>query len=164
MSQVERSIRVRNAKSSVHSSAQEEQAQHSVDASTRGKVDRLKTLRDKISELKKRHKETLSVMEKEAKEIEKELLALAQDQSLPKITGEQFVAEFSPTVTREIDPRKLLHFMKENGTQNLYFEYITCPITKAVKDMGEKVLLEKQVLTVHSKPFSSIKINDKSVV
>jgi hypothetical protein len=124
------------------------------DDTLRDKVDHLYVLEQTFSQKKKE----LDGMDSSIKELKKELREYARSTGKKKIFGKNSVAEFKPSISRGINGKEFLEFLKSLGKAQDFWSYAKIGIGAATKDYGEAVLESFGILTSEVDPFGNMKV------
>jgi hypothetical protein len=102
---------------------------------------------DRVKAATARYKEETEYDVSRIQEITEALLAHAKENKLDRIKGDEAVLDVVPSTSNQIDARKLLKFLAENGRRAEFLDVIKVQVTEALKTFGEKALLAAGVLT-----------------
>lgn len=132
------------------------------DSAIRDKVDRLYALKNTLRARNDAHKQETVNLESQIKELAAAVRGWADEHGKSRVTGVTAVAEFSPGVSRAVDPKKLLNFLKELGKTGEFWDFVKVPIGEITKIYGESVLESAGVLQVESDPRGNMKVIQNS--
>ena len=108
------------------------------------------------------HKQQTESMRLEIADLKDKLVEYATEKQKSKIIGTAVTATFSPSVRKQINPKKFLNFLKSLSKTNEFWEYASVPVGETVKNYGEAVLSSADVLTYTADKYGNLKIVEHS--
>ena len=119
------------------------------------KADRLLSLKTQLSI---RNRET-KALETEISALQAELLAYGRENLLDRLSTGSTLVEFTPRVSRKIDPKTFLAFLQGHGRTKEFYNFVDVPLKRAISNFGEAVLESSGVLSSSSTPYAGLKVS-----
>jgi len=130
-----------------------------MDTAIEAKIDRLLALKTQLSVREETFKRETKSIRAEIDDLQQTLLVYGRDNELERISTASTMLEYVPRVSRKIDPKGFLQFLKAHDRTNSFYEFIDVPITNAIKHFGEAVLESSGVLTATVKDYAGMKVS-----
>ena len=124
----------------------------------RALVDRLFDLKQRLKEKEAAHKAETEALALQVKELTAELQTYASEHKKKSISGNAAIVMFSPSISRRIEPEKLLAFLKKFGKISEFWKMVKVNIGDATKHYGEAVLEAEGVLKIEQVEYGNLKI------
>lgn len=132
------------------------------DSEIRDIVDRLHLLKNTLKSRNEAYKQETAHLESQIKELTASVRGWAEEHDKLRVTGVTAVAEFSPSVSRTVDPKKLLKFLKELNKTEDFWHFVKVQIGDVTKVYGESVLESAGILKVESDLRGNMKVTNNS--
>lgn len=133
----------------------ERKLRFSEDPELLSKADKLLSLK---TQLAVRNRE-IKALESEIGRLQSELLAYGKDNLLDRLTTGSTLVEFTPRVSRRINPKSFLSFLQSHGRTREFYDFVDVPLTRAIKNFGEAVLESSGVISSFSTPYAGLKVS-----
>jgi hypothetical protein len=128
------------------------------DKDIKEKIDTLYGLQQTMETKKAAYKKEIASLESRIKELSAEISGFAERKEKSRITGVSAIVEFTPSVSRVINPSKFLLFLKKFGKSSEFWKFAKVPLGEATKHYGEAVLESAGVLEVTSNKYGNMKV------
>jgi hypothetical protein len=128
------------------------------DKDIREKIDTLYSLQRTMATKKAAYGREIAGLESRIRELSAEISAFAKRTEKSRIVGATAAVEFTPSVSRLINPSKFLLFLKKFGKSSEFWKFAKVPLGEAVRHYGEAVLESAGVLEVTSDKYGNMKV------
>lgn len=97
-------------------------------------------------------------LEQQVADLKEELLGIAEAREVTQLEGDEYTVDVLSSTRREVDPKEFFRFLRDRANKEMFWKYVTVPVTQAVRDYGEAVLEREGVVMAKTKPYSRLQV------